>query len=109
MATKEQLFVCHRIMSLCSQLSAQLLGTFNVSYTGVVDSISVHAYEKQEYEGQPLSYLDGWTSADDGNNVYLGNWYELNYGYEGECIDRLCALESKLESLLDRDEDGVPL
>lgn len=109
MATKEQLHICHRIMDLCAKLSAQKVGIFTCSYAGICDSLSVHAYDNQEYEGQSLSYIEGWTSTDDGNTIYLGDWYDKSYGVEGECIDRLCGLEAKLAELLETDSDGIPV
>lgn len=109
MATKDQLHKCHRIMDLCALLSAQKVGIFGVTYAGIADSLSVSGYEIQEYEGQSLTYIDGWTSVDEGNTIYLGDWYERNCGQPGECIARLDSLAAKLYSLLDRDEDGVPI
>lgn len=109
MATREQLFICHRIMGLCAKISAQKVGFFSCSYTGSVDSLSVHAYEHQEYEGKSLTYIEGWCPGDEGNNVYLGDWYDNNYGEAGECINRLRSLESRLCALLEVDEDGIPV
>jgi len=109
MATKEQLFICHRIMDLCAKLSAQKVGIFSFSYSGIADMASVYAYQPQGYEAESLEYIEGWTSTDEGNTVYLGDWYHDNYGEQGECINRLCALEAKLAALLITDEDGIPV
>lgn len=109
MATADQLFICHRIMDLCAKLSAQEVGIFTCAYAGISDCLSVHGFERQDHQGESFTYLEGWASVDEGNTVYLGDWYANNYGVDGECIDRLCQLEARLKDLLIIDEDGIPV
>lgn len=101
MATQERIRAALEITRIAMQVSIQ--GKYHVfaNYSGHIDSLNIYAYEaKGDYSGPANKEpMKGWSCIDKGRTIYLDT-----------CSDEaINAMADDVLSLLDVDQDGIPL
>lgn len=101
MATQERIRAALEITRIAMQVSIQ--GKYHVfaNYSGHIDGLNVYAYESAgDYSGpNAKDPMIGWSCIDIGRNIYLDT-----------CTDEdINAMHADVLSLLDVDQDGIPL
>lgn len=97
MATKEEMRLARQVLQLGMTITAQGKINMHVDYAAHVDVLSV-------WDDNGLA---GWGCND--NQVYLGDFHDRFGKPTTEGIKQLEALIQKMDQLIDRDDDGVPL
>lgn len=104
MATTGEMNLARQILQLGMLITAQGKKLVQVRYHGHVDSLDVWV----NIDGSGT--LEGWGACD--NTVYLGKFH-TQYDPFGEKKDKgenqLKDLLKKMDSLLEKDADGIPL
>lgn len=104
MATVGEMSLARQILQLGMTITAQGKKLVQVEYHGHVDSLDVWV----NING--AGTLEGWGACD--HSVYLGEFhtrscFSSKKNTEGE--KQLKTLLKKMESLLEKDQDGIPL
>jgi len=99
MATTEEMSLCRKVLQLGMIITAQGKHKIHVDYAGHVDVLSV-------WSDDPL---DGWSACQ--HDCYLGDFYQQTWHGKNnrEGAKKLEALINDMESLISRDEDGIPV
>lgn len=98
MATTEEMSLARKVLQLGMTITAQKRIAMHVEYSAHVDSLTVW----------DNSCRKGWDCND--NVIYLGDFHNDIMGKPTrKAVDQLQALIVKMDSLIERDEDGVPV
>lgn len=100
MATTDEMSLARQILQLGMLITAQGKKLVQVEYHGHVDSLDVWV----NIEG--AGTLKGWGSSD--HSIYLGKFH-ARFGKKTEGENQLKALLKEMDSLLEKDADGIPL
>lgn len=99
MATIEEMMLCNRVLELGMTITSQGKNMVQVQYAGHIDGLQVFVFDDAQTEG----YLPGWSACD--HYVYLSG----SDACGSDPASSLAALLEQMDSLLEKDADGVPV
>lgn len=98
MATTEEMSLARKVLQLGMTITAQRKINMHVEYSAHVDSLTVW----------DNAQAAGWDCND--NTIYLGDFHNDIFGKPTrKAVEQLQALILKMDLLIERDTDGVPV